>query len=135
MSENIDFIGKPLTSAVIAGGATSVLMPNKVLNVYGYKVPLPVAVGAAVGVGSILAEVAHQHIFPNIHVGNKLEQPLSSLMAGGVNAGAAAGVLYAMNPGSLESLGFGKVIAAGFIADAGADYIYYNLAKPMLVGK
>ena len=37
MSENIDFIGKPLTSAVIAGGATSVLMPNKVLNVYGYK--------------------------------------------------------------------------------------------------
>ena len=73
--------------------------------------------------------------FPNIHVGNKLEQPWSSLMAGGVNAGAAAGVLYAMNPGSLESLGFGKVIAAGFIADAGADYIYYNLAKPMLVGK
>ena len=113
-----EMIGKPLTAAIVGGVATKFMFPSlKNFYIMGKEFPLPVVAGAAVGLSSVIAETAHNYIYPKIPVNEKLEQPISAIIAAGLNAASLAGVMYLLNPNAVSQLGLVKIAAFG----AGVD--------------
>lgn len=93
------------------------------------SVSVPVLAGVAVGVGSVLAELAHDFIFPHIHWLDKSSDKVSMLTAGGLSGAGMYGVLYASNPAGIPQLGATSIILAGIASEIVGDALYSKFVK------
>jgi hypothetical protein len=64
---------KPLIVGTVGSAFTMYQYPLGSINLFSYNMPLSAGIFVALVGGSLLADVAHDHIFPQIHVeDNKL---------------------------------------------------------------
>ena len=129
MSANIV---KPITSGVMGATGTYLKYPTATMRVAGRDVPLFAATGVALAVGSGLAEIAHDYIFPQIHALEKLSEPVSATVSAGIAGSATVGTFYLSNPQAVDDIGLPMLLAYGAGIDAASQYITEKFIAPML---
>jgi hypothetical protein len=97
-------------------------------------VSVPMLVGVAVGTGSVLAEFAHQFIFPHIHWLDKSSDKASMVLAGGLSGAGMASILSMSNPQAINELGLATIIGAGFATELLGDQIYTRFIQKTYEG-
>jgi hypothetical protein len=137
---------KPTVVGAVGYGMSKAVLPmvldpswNQTLNIApdGFvnkitgqtQVSVPLAVGIAVMLGSIVAEVAHETVFSHIHYLDKASDKTAMLTAGAVAGAGMAGALNATNPGSVARLGLPSIIAAGIASEVVGDLVWSKLKK------
>jgi predicted Co/Zn/Cd cation transporter (cation efflux family) len=90
---------------------------------------VPVMAGIAIGVGSLIAELAHSYIFPHIHWMDKQSEPVTIAVASGISSIGMYGALYQANPSAITELGAMPIIMAGVISEFVGDTVYTKFVK------
>jgi hypothetical protein len=93
------------------------------------SVSVPVMAGVAVGLGSVLAEVSHDFIFPHIHWLEKSSEKASMLLAGGISGAGMAGIINLANPSGVSELGLPTILGFGMVSEIVGDTIYSKFIK------
>ena len=122
---------KPLVVGAVGGAYTYFMKPGTI-TLFSYTMPLPVGVFAALVGGSLLADVAHDYIFPQIHVEDKVSEPVSAVLAGGINTAGVAGIYYLSNPEIVNALGLPFLAMVGVGSEVIGTYAYEKFLGPMI---
>jgi hypothetical protein len=123
---------KPLIVGAVGGAYTMYQYPLGSINLFSYNMPLSAGVGLALVAGSFLADVAHDYIFPQIHVEDKVSEPVSAVLAGGVNTVGVASVFYLSSPSIVNTLGLPMIAMLGIGSEVIGTYAYEKFIGPML---
>ena len=106
--------------------------PGSVLRYLGGtagEVSVPLMIGTAVGLGSIVAELSHSYIFPHIHWLDKSSEKASLALASGISGAGMAGVLSLSNPNVINELGLATILGAGVVTELVGDQIYTRFVQ------
>jgi hypothetical protein len=137
---------KPTVVGAVGYGMSKAVLPmvldpswNQTLNIApdGFvnkitgqtQVSVPLAVGIAVMLGSIVAEVAHETVFSHIHYLDKASDKTTLLTSGAVAGGTMAAGMNVANPGSVQRLGLASLIGAGIAAELVGDIVWTKVKK------
>ena len=112
-----------------AGGMTYFRYPNGTLSLYGQSMPLWAGVGISVVVGSLVSEMLHSYVFPNISSEDRLNESVSMATGIGMTAGATTGVLYLSSPVIVSELGLANIAIASIGAELVGDWINRKVIK------
>jgi hypothetical protein len=93
------------------------------------SISVPVMAGLAVGVGSIVAELSHDFIFPHVHWLDKSSDKASMIMAGSTAGLGMAGVINLANPSGVSDLGLPTILGVGMVSEIVGDTIYSKFVK------
>jgi hypothetical protein len=93
------------------------------------SISVPVMAAVAVGVGSVVAELSHDFIFPHIHWLDKSSDKASMFLAGGVSGAGMAGVINLANPRGIAELGLPTILGVGMVSEIVGDTIYSKFVK------
>lgn len=120
------------------GGATTVSYPiyqylygGKVINAMGNNINLPVALSVAGGVSYLLADIAHDYIFPALHVSEKFNAPVSSAVNIGANFASQNALLAVMNSNAPSEIGETKLLLGAAGSAMASHYVLNNFLLPM----
>lgn len=122
---------KPLVVAGIGAAAFSMIAPGSTFIALGKDVPAWAAGAVGIGAGSLLADLGHQYILPELPVDNKLGYSASMILAPLLTGAGSLAAFYAMNSNSL-----GEAPASIFLAGAGSEiagsYAFESILAPYL---
>jgi hypothetical protein len=93
------------------------------------SVSVPVMAGVAVGLGSVVAELSHDFIFPHISWLDKSSDKASMLLAGSTAGLGMAGVISLGNPSGIADLGLPTILGVGMVSEIVGDTIYSKFVK------
>lgn len=125
-----DLFIKPLVSGTVAGLGTKFLFSdigNGAVRVFGMNVPVPVLLGGAVAIGSVVSELMRQKVFTSFKEG----EAVSFALAGGLNAGAAIGTVGLVDKLALSQIGYGRLAGLGFASEIIGDMAYHRVLKSL----
>ena len=123
-----DMFLKPIVAGTVAGLGTKFLFSdigNGSVRVFGIDVPVPILLGGAVGVGSVISELLRQKAFSSFQQG----EALSLALSGGLNAGAAMGTVALIDKVALGQVGYGRLAGLGVANEILADQLYHRVLK------
>lgn len=126
------YITKPALVGAAGAAISAVLYDRRsTITVKGTEVNLSLALGVGMAVGSALAEVVHQNVFPMI---GPTDRATSNIAATAVTVGtnvASTSLLLSMNkPDDLATLGLPTLLVVATGAELIGDYIYSNFWNP-----
>jgi hypothetical protein len=138
---------KPLTIGAVGYAASRTIFPQLLDANWGRKftfsdtsplktlyggstsVSVPVMAGIALATGSVLAEVAHEFIFPHVHWLDKSSEK-ASMLTSGVVAGAGMAAVVAMgNSSGVTELGLPSILAVGVASEIVGDMLYKKFTR------
>lgn len=96
------------------------------------QVPAPVFFGACIAGGSFLGEIAHNWVYPSLHVSEKWEEPASAVTSAVLTGGATALGAGMLNSKIIQIEGVNKLVMVGAGAEVLGDYVYSKILSPML---
>jgi hypothetical protein len=113
-SGNLSFQSGSVLSTVM-GGKTSLAVPA--------------VVGVSIGLGSLLAEVFHDQIFPHIHWMEKASENSAMITAGGITGIGTYALLQNSNNKVPSELGATQIVVAGILAEYVGDMVWTKVLK------
>jgi len=125
-----DLFIKPLVSGTVAGLGTSFLfsdISSGAVRVFGMRVPVPVLLGGAVAIGSVVSELLRQKVFTSFKEG----EAVSFALAGGLNSAAAIGTVGLVDKLALSQIGYGRLAGLGFASEIIGDVAYHRVLKSL----
>lgn len=143
------YLAKPITVGAAGYALSKVIMPSLVDTNWSRtlsfdqgsmlarfsgkrEISMPVLAALAVGLGSVLSEVAHEFVFPHIHYLEKNGEPSALAVASAVSSAGLYGGLYSAQPEAITALGPVPIIALGVTSEIVGDYLYANVIKKRL---
>lgn len=126
VSKAVNTIGKPLTAGLAAAGISAVMGDAaSSSNILGFNVAAPIAVGAVVAAGSLVAEASKNYVIPMIF-DNSLLQGLVSIALPLWTGSLAVGVdmlLYGSDATPMATFiaGFGGQLVAEWFSNVSDD--------------
>jgi hypothetical protein len=123
---------KSITVGAVATGLTYFRYPLGTLTLFNMNYSLALGVGISVMIGSVLAELAHSYIFPQVHFLDKMSEPVSAVVAGGACTVGAMTMFYLSDPKIINDLGIPLIVASAFLSEVSGDYIFTKFLHPML---
>lgn len=98
-------------------------------NIFG-SVSAPVVLAGLSGLSYLISDVAHDYIFPALHVSEKFAQPASAVINVGANYGANYAMLEVIANGSPEAMGMTNLLLASGGSAIASHYVYNNFIAP-----
>ena len=129
-----DLFVKPAVTAGTAVVGSYLLLgdaASKGIMLGGMRIPVPMAVGGAVYIGSVLAELLHKQVWPN--VGDRWGEPISLAVSGATTAGTATGAIYLAAANAPSEIGVAKLGLLGIASEIISESLYNRIVKPMLL--
>lgn len=125
---------KPAVIGAAAFGISSyytVKGQDDLIYLFGAKVPIPLAIGGAVAVGSWISEAAHPTLFPTTSpVGRMLNAPVAEAVSVGISTAAQMAVLTLGNSQSVTGLGLMYIVGTSIAAQVSGSYLYDKWIAP-----
>ena len=130
-------LAKASTVGGVVAAASYFMRPTGRINVsvLGTSLPLWAGTGLAVGLGSYGSELAHNLIFPALHVSERYSDTASSAVALASVTAGNYGALYAMNSGAPGQIGLMQIASFAIGAEIAGTYIYNSFVKPMAMNE
>lgn len=128
----VSYLIKPAVSAGIGGFMTHYMHPNQEAVILGKRIPRWALSGAAFGLGTIAADLAHDHIYPHILKSKKFQHVASQLTAAGVNTATVYGLHALINAKAVAQLNVGEIATEAAIITIASDYITDRWILPMI---
>jgi len=125
-----DMFLKPLTSGAVAAAGTALLFSDLAgtkFKIGGLQIPVPIVLGGAVAVGSIVSELLRQYAFSSFKQG----EALSLAIGGGINAGAAVGTIAVLDKIALGQIGMVRLGGLGVASEVIGDQLYHRVLKSL----
>jgi hypothetical protein len=123
---------KPLVVGGIGGLYTMYRYPLGTIDLFSYSMPLSLGIFGALTLGSFVADLIHDYIFPNVGVDDKVSEPVSAAVSGVGNSIAVAGIFYLSSPEIVNTLGLPMIALLGVGSEVGGTYLYEKFVQPML---
>lgn len=120
------------TSAAVSYPIYAYFYNGKILNsnMFG-SVNLPIALSLMAGASYLVSDLAHEYIFPAMHVSEKFSAPVSSAMNIGVNYAGVYGMLELSAQGAGSAAGFQNLMLASAGSVVASHYVYQNYIGPL----
>lgn len=120
------------TSAVVSYPIYSYFFGGNNLktNIFG-SVSAPVILAGLSGLSYLVADVAHDYVFPALHVSEKYAMPASSALNIGANYGANYAMLEVIAAGSPSEMGMTNLLLSSGGSAVASHYVYNNFVAPM----
>ena len=93
-------------------------------------VSLPIALSLMAGASYLLSDVAHEYIFPALHVSEKFASPASSAMNIGTTYAGTYGMLELTARGAGSAAGFQNLMLASAGSAVASHYVYNSFVAP-----
>ena len=103
---------------------------NLKTNIFG-SVSAPVILAGLSGLSYLVSDVAHDYVFPALHVSEKFAMPASSALNIGANYGANYAMLEVIASGSPSEMGMTNLLLASGGSAVASHYVYNNFVAPM----
>jgi len=130
------YVVKPAAVGAAGAAASFMLHGSKAsITIRGTTVPLSLALGAGMFVGSILGEFVHDKLFPLAGPTNRLTNPMGEAVTIGTMAGANALLMSLNEPGDLQTFGLPSLIGIAAGAKIVGSYCYDHFLAPMVLGE
>ena len=113
----------------VASAMTYARYPAGNIRLFNYAMPLWAGIGASVMVGSLISEVLHSQVYPNISPEERLTETVSLATSVGMTAGATTGVFYLSSPDLVSQLGLGQIAVASLASELIGDWIDKKIIK------
>lgn len=115
---------KAVASGVIVAGVASLCYPNvRTLALYGRFLPSWMVFGAIGATSSIISDLVHSYVLPEIGINNKAADELSMVMGAAISVGALYGAMYLMTPQLSNEFGLGCTAIAGVAGEFGGAFL------------
>ena len=98
---------------------------NLKTNIFG-SVSAPVILAGLSGLSYLVSDVAHDYVFPALHVSEKFAMPASSALNIGANYGANYAMLEVIASGSPSEMGMTNLLLASGGSAVASHYVYNN---------
>ena len=128
------YVLKPATVGGVAYLGNNMFISGKQIKIRGQEYPLAVVASGAVAIGSVLSEIAHDYIVPEIHYLDILNTPASLALASGTTGAGNVAVHYLSRGDGkgVEALGVGNLFLLGALREIVGDSIWSKGIKPTL---
>ena len=119
------------TSGLVSYPIYAYLYGGKVLNsdIIG-RMSLPIVLSVASGLSFLVAEVAHNNIFPALHVSEKFSSPASAGLNIGANYASQNVMWGLLNSNSIAEVGQMNLLLAAGASAAASSYVYNSFVSP-----
>ena len=130
---------KPLALKAASVGAVGygigrVLRPNtNIVMSGGQRVPFDMFAGGACAAGSVVSDLAHQYVLPQIYTSEKYQNAVSAAVGAGTSTAAAAGAMALAEARLPGEVGLMKIAGMAVAADAIGGYLYQNVIEPAMM--
>ena len=128
------YVLKPATVGGVAYLGNNMFISGKTIKIRGQEYPLAVVASGAVAVGSVLSEIAHDWIVPEIHYLDKLNAPASLALASATTGGGNVAVHYLSRGDGkgVEALGAGNLFLLGCVSEMVGDTVFSKFVAPTI---
>ena len=118
---------KPLIAAAVGAAGSMFYYPKSGSSstIIG-RLSLPVIFAITTGASSFVNDVLHDYVFPQIAIGDKLNEQVSAAVSVGSSAVAVLGVSYILQPALINDIGIMKLGSVGILAEVASSYIFNN---------
>lgn len=113
-----------LSSGIASVGSAVLFGDTGYVNVLNMNVPAYIVIGAASAAGSVVGDITHEYLLPNIPQPEKLQRAESMAVDFGASGLAATLALKAAGMGNDQIL---KSTVFGGVTKLGTNYIYNNV--------
>lgn len=122
---------KPALVAGIGALSSKVITDIKTIRIGGSDYDFAWVLAGGLFLGSLIGEVGHSFVFPNIPISERLNEPTAEAFAVAATAAGEYGVLMMANPNAPSGVGATTILLDAVIAQMGADFIYNHFLQPM----
>jgi hypothetical protein len=126
---------KPAVVAAVGTGVGMLMTDMRKITINGTRYSLPMVMFGGLFVGSLIGNVAHDYVFPELHLDQKLEKPASAAFAMGATAAGQYGTLRLLADGAAENLGTSTIITGAVAGVSLGEYIYNNVLESLIMKK
>ncbi len=110
-------------------------LASRPIEVYGMKVNFATLMAVTFFASSLVAELAANYIFPELHVSERMANIVAQSLNVGLLFGSTVVLLNMVKPEAVQALGLFNLLAISVAVEAAAQYLYSSWLYPTFLAK